>query len=142
MPPAPKARVAAGPFQREIEITVARGGLFVEEPVLVPPGFQLEIESISIRHLAPLGSGQSVEVAMTTRAGGSTATLYFYPAPVEAGHHFGADVFSTHQSLRAYADAGSRVVIRVTRNQPAGKAYAKIVISGYLTPSRPAETFR
>lgn len=103
----------------------------------MPQGFQLAIESVSIRHLAPLGSEQSVEVALTTRAGGSAATLFFYPAQVQGGNNFGADVFSTHQPIRTYADPGSKVTIRVTRNRPSGKAYAKIVLSGFLTPVRP-----
>jgi len=135
MPPVAKPRVP-GPFQREVEISVTRGCLFVEENVPVPPGYQLVVESVSIRHLAPLGSEQSVEVALTTRAGGNAATLFFYPAPVRGGNNFGADVFSTHQPIRAYADPGSKITLRVTRNQPAGKAYAKIVLSGFLTPAR------
>ncbi|MEO7141887.1 MAG: hypothetical protein ABI165_00115 [Bryobacteraceae bacterium] len=137
MPPVSKARLP-GPFQREVEISVARGCLFVEETVPVPAGYQLVIESVSIRHLAPLGSEQSVEVALTTRAGGNPATLFFYPAPVEGGSNFGADVFSLHQSVRIYADPGNRITLRVTRNQPAGKAYAKIVLSGNLIPARTA----
>lgn len=135
MPPVAKPRVPS-PFQREVEITVTRGCLFVEENLTVPPGFQLAIESVSIRHLAPLGSEQSVEVALTTRAGGSPATLFFYPAQVHGGNNFGADVFSTHQLIRTYADGGSKITLRVTRNRPAGKAYAKVVLSGFLTPSR------
>jgi hypothetical protein len=107
----------------------------MEEPIIscfinftVPSGRLLVIETVSFEVFTPPGQ-RAVEDIFIAQDG--VDGIFFYAVPL-AGTFFGNDIQTGTSAVKLYADPGTTVKVRTTRNIGTGKASASASISGIL----------
>ena len=113
----------------------ASGNCPMEDPIIscfinftVPSGRLLVIETVSFEVFTPPGQ-RAVEDIFIAQDG--VDGIFFYAVPL-AGTFFGNDIQSGTSSTKLYADPGTTVKVRTTRNIGTGRASAFASISGHL----------
>lgn len=121
------------PFQASGKFTIPVGFIEADGIALlsVPAGKRLVVEYASV--YGRLLTGQKLVRAWVHIEMGDTILAKHFLAPVFTGTDSGpADIFVAAQQVRAYAEAGNRVVVFTERSSDDGSANVEFSLSGYL----------
>jgi hypothetical protein len=123
---------ARQPFQRFLvklmEIGESNAGDSIFFPI--PPGKRLVIEFVTFIGGVPEGQNMRVRIDCI---GGGQSTAHHLTLTNDGPFDQGTDIFyKATQQMRAYADPGTNVYIRVIRNGTAGTSNLNISVSGHL----------
>jgi hypothetical protein len=116
------------PFQNMIVLTLDAAEFNDTISFSVPAGKRLVIEQASATAAMPVG--QKVTVSIATMGGGLNGRAWL--ALTGQGAISGFDRYTTTQSLRMYADAGTAVTFQATRSSSASTATLNFSVTGYL----------
>lgn len=126
---------AGEPFNKTA-IIIQQAGTNVSQVdvATVPEGKRLVIEFVSFISEVPAGQ-RTIMFNLSTNIGTGNV---FFPLTVNAqpASADGDPIFRTAQSLRVYANEGTKVKAELGRNTNAGTATCNIYISGYLIDVR------
>jgi hypothetical protein len=117
----------------------------MEEPIIscfinftVPSGRLLVIETVSFEVFTPPGQ-RAVEDIFIAQDG--VDGIFFYAVPL-AGTFFGNDIQTGTSSVKLYADPGTTVKVRTTRNIGTVRRQRPRVSRGTLWTAAPAQAVR
>lgn len=123
---------ARQPFQRFIVKLLDVGESNAGDTVFfsVPTGKRLVIEFVTFIGGVPDGQNMRVRIDCI---GGGQSTAHHLTLTNDGPFDQGSDIFyKATQPMRAYADAGTTVYIRIIRNGTAGTSNSNLSLSGFL----------